>query len=130
MLEKFEVKLGDCDPKGPLILHISKMVPTSDKGRFYAFGRVFSGTVKSGPKIRIQDPTTFPERRTIRFVHQPIQCTVLMMGRYIGGCLAGNVVGLVSVDQFLLKSGTLTASETVHNMRIMRLRFSCYPGRN
>jgi elongation factor 2 len=37
-----------CDPKGPLMLYISKMVPTTDKGRFFAFGRVFSGTVSSG----------------------------------------------------------------------------------
>lgn len=37
-----------CDPNGPLMIFISKMVPTSDKGRFYAFGRVFSGTVSSG----------------------------------------------------------------------------------
>jgi elongation factor 2 len=37
-----------CDKNGPLMIFISKMVPTSDKGRFYAFGRVFSGTVHSG----------------------------------------------------------------------------------
>ncbi|KAG6883959.1 Elongation factor 2, partial [Termitomyces sp. T32_za158] len=45
------IGIRDCDPKGPLVLYVSKMVPTSDKGRFYAFGRVFSGTVRSGPKI-------------------------------------------------------------------------------
>jgi len=28
------------------MMYISKMVPTSDKGRFYAFGRVFSGKVR------------------------------------------------------------------------------------
>merc|ERR1719218_157333 len=27
------------------MMYVSKMVPTSDKGRFYAFGRVFSGTI-------------------------------------------------------------------------------------
>ena len=32
-----------CDKDGPLMMYISKMVPTADKGRFYAFGRVFSG---------------------------------------------------------------------------------------
>jgi len=37
-----------CDHKGPLMAFISKMVPTNDKGRFYAFGRVFSGTIGSG----------------------------------------------------------------------------------
>merc|ERR1712193_241284 len=42
-----------CDPDGPLMMYISKMVPTSDKGRFYAFGRVFSGTVGTGPNVLI-----------------------------------------------------------------------------
>merc|ERR1712004_548047 len=42
-----------CDPNAPLMMYISKMVPTSDKGRFYAFGRVFSGQVATGMKARI-----------------------------------------------------------------------------
>jgi elongation factor 2 len=37
--------IKNCDPKGPLMVFISKMIPTNDKGRFYAFGRVFSGIV-------------------------------------------------------------------------------------
>jgi translation elongation factor EF-G len=28
------VGIRDCDPKGPLMLYVSKMVPTSDKGRY------------------------------------------------------------------------------------------------
>merc|ERR1712066_1028097 len=43
-----------CDPAGPLMMYVSKMVPTSDKGRFHAFGRVFSGTIATGQKVRIQ----------------------------------------------------------------------------
>lgn len=42
------VAMRKCDPEGPLMIYISKMVKTTEKGRFYAFGRVFSGTVKSG----------------------------------------------------------------------------------
>ena len=34
-------------------MYVSKMVPTTDKGRFYAFGRVFSGIVATGLKARI-----------------------------------------------------------------------------
>ncbi len=38
------------------MVYISKMMPTSDKGRFYAFGRVFSGIVQTGQKARIMGP--------------------------------------------------------------------------
>merc|ERR1719504_351223 len=46
--------ISKCNANGPLMMYISKMIPTSDKGRFYAFGRVLSGTVKTGEKVRIQ----------------------------------------------------------------------------
>lgn len=120
------IGIRDCDPNGPLMLYVSKMVPTSDKGRFYAFGRIFSGTVRSGPKIRIQGPNYTPGKKEDLFV-KSIQRTVLMMGRYIEpieDCPAGNIIGLVGVDQFLLKSGTLTSSETAHNMKVMRFSVS------
>jgi elongation factor 2 len=45
-----------CDPEGPLVVFISKMVPTKDNSRFFAFGRVFSGTVASGQKVRVLGP--------------------------------------------------------------------------
>ncbi|WFD27956.1 translation elongation factor 2 [Malassezia nana] len=120
------IGIRDCDPNGPLMLYVSKMVPTSDKGRFYAFGRIFSGTVRSGPKIRIQGPNYVPGKKDDLFI-KSIQRTVLMMGRYIEpieDCPAGNILGLVGVDQFLLKSGTLTSSETAHNMKVMKFSVS------
>jgi len=39
--------MSECNPKGPLIVYISKMVPI-EGNRFAAFGRVFSGTIRSG----------------------------------------------------------------------------------
>jgi elongation factor 2 len=126
MDDESAIGIRDCDPKGPLVLYVSKMVPTSDKGRFYAFGRVFSGTVKAGPKIRIQGQNYIPGQKADLFI-KSIQRTVLMMGRSvepIEDCPAGNIIGLVGIDQFLLKSGTLTTSETAHNMRVMRFSVS------
>ncbi|EPQ60327.1 P-loop containing nucleoside triphosphate hydrolase protein [Gloeophyllum trabeum ATCC 11539] len=126
MDDESAIGIRDCDPKGPLVLYVSKMVPTSDKGRFYAFGRVFSGTVRSGPKIRIQGPNYVPGKKEDLFI-KSVQRTVLMMGRYIEpieDCPAGNIVGLVGIDQFLLKSGTLTTSETAHNMKVMKFSVS------
>ncbi|KAH8555534.1 elongation factor 2 [Umbelopsis sp. PMI_123] len=120
------IGIRDCNPAGPLMLYVSKMVPTSDKGRFYAFGRVFSGTVRSGLKVRIQGPNYEPGSKSDLFV-KSVQRTVLMMGRYIEAideCPAGNIVGLVGVDQFLVKSGTITTSETAHNMKVMKFSVS------
>jgi elongation factor 2 len=118
--------IRDCNPKGPLMLYVSKMVPTSDKGRFYAFGRVFSGTVRSGLKVRIQGPNYTPGKKEDLYI-KAIQRTILMMGRFIEpieDVPAGNIVGLVGVDQFLLKSGTLTTSETAHNLKVMKFSVS------
>jgi elongation factor 2 len=58
----------NCDPEAPLMMYISKMVPTSDKGRFYAFGRVFSGRVGSGQKVRIMGPNYVPGKKDDLFV--------------------------------------------------------------
>ncbi|OSD08057.1 eukaryotic translation elongation factor 2 [Trametes coccinea BRFM310] len=126
MDDESAIGIRECDPKGPLVCYISKMVPTSDKGRFYAFGRVFSGTVYGGQSIRIQGPNYVPGRKDDLFI-KSVQRTVLMMGRAvepIENCPAGNIVGLVGIDQFLLKSGTLTTSETAHNMKVMKFSVS------
>lgn len=119
--------IRNCDPKGPLMLFISKMVPTTDKGRFFAFGRVFSGTVSTGQKVRIMGPNYKPGKKDDLF-EKPIQRTVLMMGRtveYIPDVPCGNTVGLVGVDQYLLKTGSISDHEAAHNIRV--LKFSVSP---
>jgi elongation factor 2 len=115
-----------CDPHGGLMMYISKMVPTSDKGRFYAFGRVFSGTIATGQRVRIQGPHYKPGSKEDLNVKN-IQRTVLMMGRtteQIQDVPCGNTVALVGVDQFILKSGTLTTIESAHNITAMKYSVS------
>uniref|UniRef100_A0A8C2Q159 Eukaryotic translation elongation factor 2b n=1 Tax=Cyprinus carpio TaxID=7962 RepID=A0A8C2Q159_CYPCA len=118
--------IKNCDPKAPLMMYISKMVPTTDKGRFYAFGRVFSGVVSTGQKVRIMGPNFSPGKKEDLYL-KPIQRTILMMGRYvepIEDVPCGNIVGLVGVDQFLVKTGTITTFEQAHNMRVMKFSVS------
>ncbi|GFT86548.1 translation elongation factor 2 [Nephila pilipes] len=120
------VAIKSCDPNGPLMMYISKMVPTSDKGRFYAFGRVFSGTVMSGQKVRIMGPNYVPGKKDD--LHEKnAQRTVIMMGRYvepIENVPCGNICGLVGVDQFLVKTGTISTFKDAHNMRVMKFSVS------
>ncbi|CAO2595286.1 Elongation factor 2 [Lemmus lemmus] len=118
--------IKSCDSKGPLMMYISKMVPTSDKGRFYAFGRVFSGVVSTGLKVRIMGPNYTPGKKEDLYL-KPIQRTILMMGRYvepIEDVPCRNIVGLVGVDQFLVKTETITTFEHMHNMRMMKFSVS------
>jgi elongation factor 2 len=94
-----------CDKEGPLCIFISKMVPTNDKGRFYAFGRVFSGTVSTGQKVRIQGPKYVPGSKNDLNVKN-IQRTVIMMAGKVDAVPevpCGNTVGLIGVDQYLMK---------------------------
>merc|ERR1712050_697058 len=108
------------------MMYVSKMVPTSDKGRFYAFGRVFSGTIATGQKVRIQGPHYKVGGREDLNVKN-IQRTVLMMGRtteQIADVPCGNTVALVGVDQYILKSGTITTLEDAHNIADMKYSVS------
>jgi len=115
-----------CDASGPLMAYVSKMVPTSDKGRFYAFGRVFSGTIATGQKVRIMGPNYQPGSKQDLYNKQ-IQRTILMMGRYIEAIddvPCGNLVGLVGVDQYLVKTGAISTFEGAHNMKQMKFSVS------
>merc|ERR1712127_1019254 len=120
------VAMTNCDPTGPLMMYISKMVPTSDKGRFYAFGRVFSGKIATGQRCRIMGPNYTPGSKSDLYIKQ-IQRTILMMGRYteaIEDVPCGNICGLVGVDQFLVKTGTITTLKEAHNIKVMKFSVS------
>jgi len=118
--------IKNCDREGPLMVFISKMVPTNDKGRFYAFGRVFSGTVSTGQKVRIMGPNYVPGKKGDLNIKN-IQRTVLMMGgktEAVPEVPCGNTVALVGVDQYLTKQGTISDHEGAHNIRVMKYSVS------
>ena len=116
----------NCDPEGPLMMFVSKMVPTSDSGRFYAFGRVFSGTVKAGMKVRILGPQYVPGKQ--RDLNQRmVQRVVIMMGKKtedVSDIPCGNTCSLIGVDDAILKQGTVTTSAQAHIIRSMKYTVS------
>ncbi len=116
-----------CDPNGPLIVYISKQVPTKDMSRFIAFGRIFSGTIKTGDKVNIMGPN-FEFGKKIDFHENVgIQGLNIMMGRVqeqIDQCPAGNTIGIIGIDKYLLKSGTLTNSPDAYPIKNMKFSVS------
>merc|ERR1711957_455814 len=118
--------IAECNKDGPLMGFISKMIPTNDKGRFYAFGRVFAGTVATGQKVRIMGPNYKPGSKNDLNVKN-IQRTVLMMGgkvEAVPDVPCGNTVALVGVDQYLMKQGTISDHEDACCIRVMKYSVS------
>jgi len=119
--------IRNCDPKGPLVMYVSKMVPTSDKGRFFAFGRVFAGTISSGQKVRILGPNYEFGKKDDLFI-KSVQRIVIMMGRKtepVESVPVGNTCAIVGVDQFISKTGTLVTEESSHPL--ISMKFSVSP---
>lgn len=126
--DKTATAIRTCDTSegAPLCMYVSKMVPTSDKGRFYAFGRVFSGKIATGQKVRIMGANYVPGKKSELWIKN-IQRTVIMMGRYteqVADVPAGNTCALVGVDQYLLKSGTIATEEDACPIKSMKFSVS------
>ncbi len=125
----YATAVRNCDPEGPLMVYISKMIPTSDSGRFFAFGRIFSGRVATGSKVRIMGPNYVPGEKKDLYT-KAVQRTVLCMGRKqeaVEDVPCGNTVALVGLDQFIAKTATLTNEDRHDAFPMKAMKFSVSP---
>ncbi|XBJ13802.1 hypothetical protein VPH35_005923 [Triticum aestivum] len=116
--DKYAEAIKNCDPEGPLILYVSKMVPASDVGSFFAFGRVFSGRIAAGMKVRVMGPS------------YSVQRTIIWMGKKqcdVPDVPCGNTVGLIGLDSCITKSATPTSEKEVVARPIRAMKLSVCP---
>jgi elongation factor 2 len=105
--------IRNCDPDGPLIVYISKMVPNKENTRFYAFGRVFSGTMRS-KKVNILEADFEPgnaEKKDKAHFEKQATGIYIMMGGYketIDSVPCGNTVMIAGIDAYIGKTCTLS----------------------
>ncbi|XP_068657921.1 elongation factor 2-like [Aristolochia californica] len=104
---------SNCALDGPLILYVSKMIPTSDKDRVFAFGRPFAGKVCTGMKVRIMGPNYAPGQQNDLYVKN-VHRIVIWMGTEqesaeVVPC--GKTESLVGLDQLI--TATLTGEKEV-----------------
>ncbi|KAJ9069824.1 U5 small nuclear ribonucleoprotein component [Entomophthora muscae] len=104
----------DVDPAGPLMVMITKLYSSQDAASFNAFGRVMSGTIRRGQKVRV-----LGERYTCQdeedMSTQVVDAVWLHESRYYVEAAeipAGNWVLLGGVDSFMVKTATITSIET------------------
>jgi elongation factor 2 len=127
--DRYANAIRTCDADGPLMLYVSKMIPAQDKGRFYAFGRVFAGKVSTGQKVRIMGPNYEPGQKKDLYIKN-VQRTVLCMGRRqdaVEDVPCGNTVAMVGLDTFIQKNATLTDEKNEDAHPIKAMKFSVSP---
>jgi elongation factor 2 len=127
--DQYATAIRTCDPTGPLMMYVSKMIPSPDKGRFFAFGRVFAGTIMTGKKVRIMGPNFVPGEKKDLY-SKSVQRTVLCMGRKqeaVESVPCGNTVALVGLDQFITKTATLTNDGAEDAFPMKAMKFSVSP---
>lgn len=110
------------------MIYISKMIPIED-GRFAAFGRIFSGTVRAGEKVKIIGPN-YRDGSKEDYYEKSISRTLLMIGNkaeFIPNVPCGNSVALTGIDDYLLKTGTISSTETMKNNVIRPMKYSVSP---
>ena len=104
------------------MVFISKMVPNHEKGRFYAFGRVFSGTVSQDQTVRIMGPQYRPGSKRDLYVKN-IKSVVVLMGvkeELVHDVPCGNIVCIDGIDKYLYKQGTITDHEGAHTIKMIK----------
>eukprot|EP01119_Soliformovum_irregulare_P012869 TRINITY_DN3363_c0_g2_i1.p1 TRINITY_DN3363_c0_g2~~TRINITY_DN3363_c0_g2_i1.p1 ORF type:complete len:837 (-),score=182.72 TRINITY_DN3363_c0_g2_i1:78-2588(-) len=119
--------IKNCDPTGPLVMYISKMLPSSNRGRFYAFGRVFSGTITTGQKIRILGSKYEFGRMEDVVIKSAVRLEI-PMGRFlesVESVPAGNICTVFGIDAYILGTATLTSDE--HSHPITSIKISLHP---
>lgn len=117
--------IRNCDPNGEVSMYVSKMFPTKEKGRFIAYGRVFSGTIGAGQSIHIFGPEYDSETQRDYYKCQ-VRRTILFMGRYteiLDSCPCGNMTGLMGVDKYF-KCGTVTTDVSMTPFVMMKFSVS------
>lgn len=121
------IGIRECDPNAHLLIYISKMIPESlDSGKFFAFGRVFSGTAQAGQIVRIMAHDYKPGNESGLHIKNLTRC-VCMIGQqpvHFDKIPCGNIVALSGIDKILLKSGTISTYEWAHTIRSMKFSVS------
>ncbi|KAG7926880.1 hypothetical protein KL925_003165 [Ogataea polymorpha] len=100
-----------CDPNGPVIAYVAKLVDSASAARFYAQVRVLSGTLKTGNSVLLLGENYSPEF-TDDMKLQDVRRAFFSCTRYkipVEGIPAGSI-GLISghdIDVFISKTATI-----------------------
>lgn len=98
-----------CDADGPLMVNITKLYPKPDCSAFDALGRVLSGTLRTGQRVRVLGEAYSPDDEEDMAVKEVTKLWVYQ-ARYrlpLAFAPAGTWVLIEGVDASITKTATL-----------------------
>lgn len=119
--------IRECDPKGPLIVQVTKQYPSQDATSFNVFGLVLSGTLRTGTDVKVlgESYSAFDEEdlRTL-----PVGKIWICNSRYnveVPSIPAGNWALIEGIDEPIVKTATIIDSDYHDELYILRpLKFN------
>ncbi|KJE94786.1 elongation factor Tu GTP binding domain containing 2 [Capsaspora owczarzaki ATCC 30864] len=117
--------LLSCDPEGPLMIQITKLILSEDSTTFDALGRVFSGTISTGQSVEVlgdsyslEDPED-SKKATVNGLF-------ISEARYrvpVQSASAGSIVLIQGIDASIAKTATITGLNNPRARIFRSLRF-------
>ncbi|KAK9470257.1 P-loop containing nucleoside triphosphate hydrolase protein [Dipodascopsis tothii] len=101
--------LQACDQAGPAVVQVTKLFATSDASDFYAFGRVFSGTLRKGQQVRVLGEA-FSLMDEEDMSHATVSELFIDQARYrvaVDAVPAGNLALIGGISASIVKTATL-----------------------
>ena len=123
--------MNECKKEAELSVMIMDMIPTKDKGRFMAVGRIFSGVLHKDQEVFIMGVDYKHGQKQDLYRKQVGKLYLINDGdtMEVDQASAGDVIGIMGIDQSLVKTGTLTSSLDIHPFRVFQqksTRFSVF----
>ena len=106
--------MAKCDPRAPFVMHCVKLYAATDGQSFSAFGRIYSGVIKPGDRVKVLGEAYSPDDdedmalATVSAVSIPRgrRRTDVSMAR------AGNWVMLDGIDANIAKTATIVSADS------------------
>lgn len=114
--------LKTCDPEGPLMIQITKLYSSTDARTFQAFGRIMSGTLRRGDKVRVlgEEYSLDDEEQS---EDEIVGDLFIPGGRYrvpVNEVTAGSLVLIDGVDKSIFKTATIVTKSLDEDAYIFR----------
>ncbi|KAJ3049957.1 U5 small nuclear ribonucleoprotein component [Rhizophlyctis rosea] len=113
MESPYTAAMKSLNPEGPLIIHIVKLYNATDMTTFDAFGRVMSGTINVGQKVKVLGEGYTPDDEEDSRV-QTVENLSIFESRYkvkVTAVPAGNWVLISGVDASIVKTATIVDTD-------------------